>query len=375
LLEGSGMPMPPSPVPHPVTLEFSKRLIRRTRGELHRNLSSVESSGEHLWLASDETVSIERLTRDGDAYVDHVSFSLTELLELPTGEEEEIDIEGLSWQPPYLWIAGSHALKRAQPRGKDPRKDVERLGEMVRETNRYLLARVPLVKDGRTGTLVPVRGGKGTSLNGERVSAARLFGTGRTNLLIDAIRDDRHLDRFLSIPSKENGFDIEGLAAVGDRLLIGLRGPVVGGWAVVLEIEPVPLAAHLMALKPIGPDGELYRKHFLHLGGLGIRELALDGDALLVLAGPTMDLDGDVILYRWRGFGKRKKGAVVPQDDLERVLDVRRPAGAPEGHDHAEGMALVDGPDGTTSVLIVYDAPARRHEGGPRVRADLFPLR
>jgi hypothetical protein len=93
-----------------------------------------------------------------------------------------------------------------------------------------------------------------------------------------------------------------------------------------------------------------------------------------VLAGPTMDLDGDVVLYRWRRFARRKKAAVVEAHELERVLDVRRPAGAPEGHDHAEGMTVVDAPDGTTSVLVVYDAPARRHEGGRRVRADRFPL-
>ncbi|MNG03413.1 hypothetical protein D3C84_864920 [compost metagenome] len=35
-----------------------------------------------------------------------------------------------------------------------------------------------------------------------------------------------------------------------------------------------------------------YRKHFFALNGLGFRDLCTSGDDLLILAGPTMDLDG-----------------------------------------------------------------------------------
>lgn len=44
-----------------------------------------------------------------------------------------------------------------------------------------------------------------------------------------------------------------------------------------------------------------YRKHVLDLDGLGVRDLCPSGDDLLVLAGPTMDLDGPVRIYRWHG--------------------------------------------------------------------------
>jgi L-seryl-tRNA(Ser) seleniumtransferase len=52
------------------------------------------------------------------------------------------------------------------------------------------------------------------------------------------------------IPGKDNGLDVEGLASVGDRLLVGLRGPVLRGWAIVLEIEPEQVAEHAVAALP-----------------------------------------------------------------------------------------------------------------------------
>ena len=48
-------------------------------------------------------------------------------------------------------------------------------------------------------------------------------------------------------------------------------------------------------------DGRGYRKHVLRLDGLGVRDLCPHGEDLLVLAGPTMDLDGPVHVFRWHG--------------------------------------------------------------------------
>ena len=68
--------------------------------------------------------------------------------------------------------------------------------------------------------------------------AARLAGGRKNDALTRALRDDPHLGPFLSIPSKDNGFDIEGLAAAPNgRLFLGLRGPVLDGWACILEIH------------------------------------------------------------------------------------------------------------------------------------------
>src|SRR3546814_13829874 len=103
----------------------------------------------------------------------------------------------------------------------------------------------------------------------------------------------------MEVPSKENGFDVEGLAVRGSRVFLGLRGPVLRGWATVVELDLKTPKPGRLKLRRIGAGGERYRKHFLDLDGLGIRELVFDGDDLLVLAGPTMDLDGPVVLFRW----------------------------------------------------------------------------
>lgn len=64
----------------------------------------------------------------------------------------------------------------------------------------------------------------------------------------------------------------------GERLFMGLRGPVLRGWAVILEVELEDNdQPSTLSLKAIGPSDRLYRKHFLHLGGLGIRDLCAQG--------------------------------------------------------------------------------------------------
>jgi hypothetical protein len=121
-------------------------------------------------------------------------------------------------------------------------------------------------------------------------------------------------------------------------------------------------------------SGAPYRKHLLDLDGLGVRDLAFAHDGLLILAGPTMDLDGPVRLNRWPGASPGAGMAdVVGHDALDLVFDV--PFG--EGVDHAEGMAVLDGGNGGRRLLVVYDSPApsRLHAGGTAIDADVFVLR
>jgi len=193
--------------------------------------------------------------------------------------------------------------------------------------------------------------------------------------LTEALRDDEHLAPFLTIPGKDNGFDIEGLAVADGRVFLGLRGPVLRGWAVILELEPHADAdfPDTLELKNIAPDKRPYLKHFLQLGGLGVRDLCRQGDDLLILAGPSMDLDGPVRVLRWQGGGKRhKSGEMIPADALEPQLDI--PYG--QGVDHAEGMTLFTPDAGKTQwLLVVYDAAAeQRKQSGNAVLADAFPL-
>lgn len=359
-------------------LKFSSKQQNLGRGkELRAGLSAVVQIGDTLWLANDETISLERLSLvtgeagdDSLSFGNHTRFSLSDYLQLPASAStdlEEADIEGLAYEDGYLWLVGSHSLKRKNPDlNKGSKGARKQLAKISREGNRYLLARIPVVEG--EGTYLPVTEDR---RKGKKATAAQLRGNEKTNDLIEALKDDEHLGAFLAIPGKDNGFDIEGLAIAGTRLFLGLRGPVLRGWAVVLEVELADGAEHgTLQLKAIGPNGRCYRKHFLHLGGLGIRDLCRQGGDLLILAGPTMDIDGPVAIFRWPDGTGQAEEAMVPTAGLERVLDV--PYG--QGVDHAEGMTLFSlHGDQASSFLVVYDsASTARQEGRDTVVADLF---
>lgn len=94
----------------------------------------------------------------------------------------------------------------------------------------------------------------------------------------------------------------------------------------------------------------------------------MDGADLLVLAGPTMDLDGPVRVYRLKN-GVNLQENVLTKPDV--VLEI--PYG--NGEDHAEGMTLFTDLSNTPSLLVVYDAPAKqRLQGDTDVIADVFKL-
>jgi hypothetical protein len=342
---------------------------------LRGQLSAVVQVEGELWLASDESNSVERLTRTGPGeYGQHRTFRLADTLDLPAGEDSEIDIEGLDVDGGYLWLVGSHGLKRRKARpGKKASREIHRLAELRADGNRYLLARVPLVPeaDGRMALA-----GRAEDARGKERTAARLMGGDRGNLLMDALRLDEHLAPFLAIPGKDNGLDIEGIAVRGERVFLGLRGPVLRGWAVVLELALVDAAPGLLRLALIDERGRPYRKHFLDLRGLGVRDLRLHGQDLLILAGPTMDLDGPAAVYRWRDALAADRSTLVGEDDVEEIISVPYGNGERDAHDHPEGLALLRADGGEpTSVLVVYDSPhARRKHGAYAVQADVFPL-
>ena len=58
--------------------------------------------------------------------------------------------------------------------------------------------------------------------------------------MLDLLSDDPHLEDFIrssQIPGKGNGLDFEGIAVRGRPVFIGLRGPVLREWAVVIEFS------------------------------------------------------------------------------------------------------------------------------------------
>lgn len=368
-----------------VLLEFHPERDDLTQGkELRDGLSVALRMGNTLWLANDESVSIERLTlrpedsRGNSSFThEHRQYALHDLLPMPMpasvpGEDSlnEADIEGLACDGKYLWVAGSHSLRRKQPKeGDNTKKAYKRLASVSADGNRYLLARIPVAEEEDGGyTLARAVDGK----NKPR-TAAILRGDVHGNELTQLLKQDEHLGPFLAIPGKDNGFDIEGLAVAGKHLLLGLRGPVLRGWATIIEVALVEdEQPERLRLDQLGKDGELYRKHFLDLHGMGIRDLCVQDEDLLILAGPTMDLDGPVVVYRWPGGAQPDGGCIVAHDELQHVLDL--PFG--QGVDHPEGMTLFStGAGAEEGLLVVHDSAAPSRQIGESILvADVFPL-
>ncbi|MBE9163067.1 MULTISPECIES: DUF3616 domain-containing protein [Microcoleaceae] len=344
--------------------------------EIITDLSAVALTPDgHLWLGSDETTSLECLSPVAPhVFGEHQKFAVADFIDL--SGDDEIDIEGIDFSSNCLWLVGSHSTKRKKPKGKDCEDDIERLATIETDVNRYLLAKVP-VKDGILYKSISHPENPQIQL-----TAGCLQRTETGNLLTDALQDDCHLGLYFSvpIPSKENGFDIEGLAVRGDRILLGLRGPVLRGWAIILEIEVEEAEPGVLRLKEIGEAGKLYKKHFVDLNGLGVRELCFNGEDLIVLGGPTMTLSGATRVFRLRNIlGRSSSRASLTGDsitgqgggDLEVLFDLPFQVGT----DNAEGLSLFPYLGEENSLLVVYDSPAAsRMVGENAIFADIFRL-
>ena len=346
------MPAPPEAV----TLQFDpEKLLVGKDTDIRNQLSAVAADGEHLWLACDEGCRLERLSRTagGSTFGAHEVSELDTLLDLPAPVKEEADVEGMYVDDGWLWLIGSHSVKRKKPKGESPTEIAGKLLETPRDGNRHLLARIPIA-DGRLAKTSGAR------------RASALHATPTSSALLEAVRADAHLRPFIDIPSKDNGFDIEGLAARGPRLWVGLRGPVLREWCCVLELE---LDSSGDELRLVDRGQGLLRKHFFKLDGLGVRDLVLLGEDLLILAGPTMAHDGPSGVWRWKnGAGV---GANAVPGDVQRVLTL------PQGtqSDKPEGIAVIDGAGSGTSVLVVFDTPSDARKELPNaVQADVFRL-
>jgi Protein of unknown function (DUF3616) len=334
------------------------------------DLSALVVSGNTLWVANDELPTVERLqAQDGGGYGEHQPFQLRDFFDLPGGPDDEMDIEGLEIDGGYLWVLASHSLTREKPKAgsKDHAESLRRLTEVEHHPSRNFLGRVPLVARGDSLTLEP-----SVSSDRARLRAACLDTRPKRGRLGKLLKADEHVGRFIDVPAKENGFDLEGIAVRGSRVFLGLRGPVLRGWAMILELDIKESRPGRLQPRRIGPDGERYRKHFLDLEGLGVRDLCFDQDRLLILAGPTMDLDGPVRVFAWPGCLEAGKQMIIREDELEPLLDVPFQRGA----DHAEGIAVLERSNGRVELLVVYDSPGphRLHDAGASIDADVFEL-
>ncbi|MES2714741.1 MAG: DUF3616 domain-containing protein [Pseudomonadota bacterium] len=359
--------MPATRTAHAVRLEFKPGSLVQT------NLSGAAFTGDWLWVAGDEACGLDRLRRlepvgpEALRFGEVRDFALADLLDLPGKADDEADLEGMAAADGFLWVVGSHGLKRKNTKpGRDHAENARRLAKVALDGNRRLLARLP-VEAGADGQPCLVR----QAADGRR--ALRLKGDAQSNQLTRALADDPHFGPYMAIPGKDNGFDIEGLAVDGNRLLLGLRGPVLRGWSGLLEIA-VEAREDDLRLLPLDDRGTVVRKHFLQLDGLGIRDLHFSGDDLFILAGPTMVLNGEIRVYKWPA-AKTLLAANREPVRFEAALteSVTLPHG--RGTDRAE--ALCDLPPalagGKQAWLVLYDAPgASRMQGEHTVFGDLL---
>lgn len=250
-----------------IVLDFTERAV----GDLVGQLSGLALAPDgHLWTVSDEGRTVECLAPDGDGFRLVTQIDISSVIRDIAPGRDELDLESVHVDGTHLWIAGSHCYVRAKP--EDPNTLLPGVHD---RPSRHVIARFRIGDDG-------------SSLKHPRWIAPTGVGSLRA-----ALTDDVYLQRFLRLPSKENGLDIEGLVAADDRLLLGLRGPVLDGRAVVLALDLVEQGASHFSIQRKG-------RHFLDLGGLGIRDLCVSDGSILVLAGPVADAGGPFRLYRWQ---------------------------------------------------------------------------
>lgn len=322
-------------------------------------ITAAARAGDCLILATAAPATLEVMEPAKAGWTLCQKVPLEDLVLLPDGDSNKAEVEAMCIADGMLWLAASHSLVRSAPHGSDtPKRALRRLGEVRREANRFLLARVPLAETSR-GRVVPVAQSDDGVVH--QVEAGK-----RSSLLLRWIEEDPMLAPFLGLPCGENGIGVAGIAAGGGSVWLGLRGPVVRGHAVVLRFRLVDTKrGGLKARKQEG--GRRFRKYLLPLDGLGVRDLMIDGEDLLVLAGPGPDCDGPARLVRWRGALGAADSMVVCEAEICR--EIAFPFA--ERHDRPGAVAPWEG-----GVLVVYETPGPERID-PRTRgvfADLFRL-
>jgi hypothetical protein len=365
------------------------------------NLSGAGFVGRHLYLANDEGRALLRLERDAassHAYGKPVAIDIAPLFKLDDEEldpAEEFDLEALAVdrvdkQTVRVWMIGSHAMGHKKPKGAT----LKRLG-LKRQRNRLLFA---CFETGNDGVIRPNRGRhlriKPASqthttdfLSALRAARPRADGFLREVSALTEAKIPPHIadavgwfTPYTLASTKENGLDIEALAIRRDDddpssvvAYIGLRGPVIDGLAVVIEID---IRDHNKRGLKIASAP---RFHLVDLRGFGVRDLEWDDGDLLILAGPTMTRQKESALFRWRdaknASAERSENDVREVGGIEQIgrLPMAPDCGGPEAFTRiAPGsldfMVLRDGIKGPRLV----DRDGKETVDGPIYRAEVY---
>jgi hypothetical protein len=330
---------------------------------------ALDDAGD-LWLGAVRWDAILRLTPEAaggaskrTTWASQAAVEVAAMLDLPD-PGDPLDLTGMACTADHLWFIGSHAGTRRLP---DPElsdaENLERLRYVEPIHRRALIGRARL-KAGRLPEPADL--------------AVLPIGEGG-NDLTRVLATDPHLGtRFTPgpVPMAENGLGLAGLACRAGRLWIGLSAPVMGGYAVVLELEPYEERPGVIGLESIGLDGRPYRKHLIDLNGRGVHALRWHNDALLILAGPgpcPSVTAGPPGVYRLREAARLSTDSLIGADDarLTLMLPLAAPASPTEC---TRAIEVYDGL-GKPGLMVVSGKPQARSWGSLEgVSADVYAL-
>jgi hypothetical protein len=230
------------------------------------------------------------------------------------GKALELDGEGVAYSDGFFYVIGSHG---------HPRDSEHKLGR--KKTAARIAASSQIVRFRPEG-------------------AHDLSAVEREGKLRAIIKREPALSKYLDRRLEENGLTIEGIAVRRGQILAGFRGPsLTKGRAAVLSVAVDAIFGHATA------SPHFYR---LPLGkGQGVRDLAVFGDGVLVLAGPTASGPGPYAIYWWDG----------ESDDAKLLKDLADVVGK-KGKRKAEAVLPLDESPSGLRVLILFDS---EKEGAP----------
>jgi len=236
------------------------------------------------------------------------------------GKALELDGEGVAYADGFYYVIGSHGHPRDSDHKLDPVRDAEKIKARIAAASQIVRFR--------------------TNPDG---TAAAIERTDRLRAIMAA---EPALAPYLDRRLENNGLTIEGIAVRNGRILVGYREPMLSnGRAAVLSVAVEALFGSAPA------DVRLYR---LPLGeGRGVRDLAVSGDSVLVLAGPATSDPGPAAIYRWDGGS----------EEVLRLKDLAALVGA-DGTRKAEALLPLDESPSGLRVLILFDG---EKEGAPAV--------
>ena len=315
------------------------------KGKIHQDmdLSAIAyfriNNTAYLAIGSDESIRRVQLLKNTSGHTYEVDKDLE--IELPAVKDAlEIDIESIAFDHDNtcLYIIGSHSQKRR----------TVKVAEKTAAENRDRLTDKKIEEESDRNRIFQV------SL---KAKSGKVKDIQQVNNLKELFAKDDYLTRFVEIPSKENGIDIEGLAFHDERLYLGFRGPILRGNYVPVMVIPC---------KGFGKDITKYEIRFVQLNGGAIRDMTAVEGGFLIIGGPMGDAPGPYGIYFWDGsdmvYGTDRLVPMPPA--CVKLEEIVPPIGDDGAMGKAEGITVLEETATGYQVMIVFDS---LKNGGPQL--------